>query len=181
VREENEPAVALYRSLGFQERARRTTWVAEPGASQAQPAAGVQVRSPAMRNWDVQRAWLLRSYPDELSWHMPFRLNLLRPGPFGGLYRFLMNIDVSQWAALRGERLLAVLSWQPSWGYASHLWLAAPPDGDRDAIRTLLAHARQRSPLRRALALDYPARQYETELHEVGFEAQQTLIWMELK
>ena len=181
VREENTSALTLYQSLGFQERARRTTWLAEPGDASATPQAKITIAPPKVRHWDVQRAWLMRSYPENLAWHMTFRLYLLRPGLLGWLTRLLYDVDLQQWTAQRNERLLAVLSWQRAWGYSDLLWLAAPLVGDPEVVQNLLLHARRHLAQHRALLLEYPARQYADAFLASGFTAQQTLVWMNIE
>jgi ribosomal protein S18 acetylase RimI-like enzyme len=181
VREENEGAQTLYRSLGFQERVRRTTWLAEAEESAAQPPTGVKITSPAGRYWAVQRAWLQRSYQDDLAWHMQFRLFLLQPGLLGWLVRLMYDAEIKQWAAQRGDRLLAVVAWQQAWGHSNLLWLAAPPEADCEVVGSLLVHARRNAPSHRAVLLEYPARQHAEAIQEAGFQEQQTLVWMNLE
>lgn len=181
VREENQAAVDLYLSLGFIERARRTTWFSTPEFSQPALPPGLRFTAPPRRAWEEQRTWLAQDYPAELSWHMPFRMNLLRPGFIGEFYRFLYNATIYQWALTSSSRLLGAVAWQASGGYANTLWLAAPPYSDERLVHALLAHARQHAPSSRPLMLDYPARQYAEAIRKAGFREHQTLMWMELK
>lgn len=181
VREENQAAVDLYQSLGFVERARRATWFSAPEYTQPELPPGLRFTSPPRSAWEEQRSWLAQDYPTELSWHMPFRMNLLRPGLVGEFYRFLYNASIQQWALVSASRLLATVAWQATAGYANALWLAAPPFSDERVIQALLVHARQHVPSARPLMLDYPARHYDNPIQKAGFTAHQTLIWMELK
>ena len=84
VREENLSAVSMYQALGFVERARRTSWFTNREIPDDEPLSGVKFVAPISRYWEQQRTWLLHNYPPELSWHLPFKLNLLRPGLVGG-------------------------------------------------------------------------------------------------
>ena len=181
VREENQAAVDLYLSLGFVERARRTSWFSVPEFSQPALPPGLRFTEPRRSAWEEQRSWLAQDYPDELSWHMPFRMNLLRPGFVGDFYRFLYNATIQQWALVSPSRMLGTVSWQTTAGYANLLWLAAPPYSDEHLVHALLVHARQHIPSARPMMLDYPARQYAESIHKAGFNAHQTLMWMELK
>lgn len=180
VREENLPAVELYRSLNFVERARRTTWFSTPDFAASSEPTGARFVSPIGRHWKEQRAWLTNNYPAELAWHMPLKLNTLNPGLVGDFYRFLYNATIYQWALVRGERLLGSIAWQPTNGYANALWLAMPPGSDERVAYALLAYARKNAPSQRPLMLEYPARQYERAVQAAGFYAHQTLIWMSL-
>ena len=103
VREENAGAIQLYRSLGFRERACRTTWMSDNRADNLQseketkPAdqdGRVKVASRRNEDWQPQKAWLQQLYPAELNWHLPFNPAALRPGLAGFLYRSFNTIDI---------------------------------------------------------------------------------------
>lgn len=194
VREENEPAIHLYQSLGFRERARRTTWHTQPttpgpqGRLPAPPeaeslrreTASLRVTPRRARHWDMQRLWLGSLYPPELIWHLSIRTRVLRPGLFGALQRLLWNQQVQQWSAVEGDALRGVLTWQATQTYADTLWLATAPQFEEQAAFTLLSHARRRLSPRRALALDYPAHRAEEGIRAAGFDIHQILIWMSM-
>lgn len=181
VRQENEGAKNLYQSLGFVARACRTSWLHPLTEISAEFAAGAQLNIPGANHWEVQRNWLNQNYPSELTWHLPFNLNSLRPDLWGGFIRFLRDAYILQWGAFQDRQLLAALSWQVTTGPANLFWLAAPPDLDENVLRSLLLHACHHLPTRRPVMLDYPAGLFEHALQSVGFKAQQTLIWMELQ
>lgn len=180
VREENYGAIRLYASLGFLERAVRTTWISQPDYLPGEPPPGMQFINPDGRQWPVYQPWLVRSYPQELSWHIPFHASSLNPGWPGTFSRLLYNTYVQQWGLLHGSRLLGVAAWQSTSARANWLWLAAPQVADEQAIRALLVYARRHAPTQRPLVLDYPAHQFDPAIDAAGFAAQQTLIWMEL-
>jgi len=180
VREENLGAVHLYQSLGFLERAVRTTWISQPDFIPGEPPTGMRFITPRSRLWPVYQPWLQHGYPSELAWHIPFRAHLLNPGWPGTFFRFCYNTYVNQWGLLHGERLLGVVAWQSTAARANWLWLAAPQAADEQAMCALLVHARQHAPAQRPLVLDYPAHRFDPAIEASGFVAQQTLIWMEL-
>jgi ribosomal protein S18 acetylase RimI-like enzyme len=180
VREENDVAVDLYRSLGFIERARRTTWFSKSDLPLAEPPLGTKIGALRSRHWYLQHVWLQQSYPLELSWHMPIKISALNPGLPGILSRFFYDIHVIQWAVFDATQVIAVVAWQPAAAHANLLWLAASPDSDDQAIQALLVHARQHAPSPRGVMLDYPARQHSQAIQSAGFYEHQTLIWMEL-
>lgn len=185
VRQDNEGAIQLYRSLGFAERARRTTWrniqggvaPASQGAGDASPGAVIGPRRDS--HWPQHYAWLQNIYPPDLAWHFPFRMSALRADLWGSLYCFFSGTSVQHWVAQRGGRLLGILTWQTFHTSADVLWLATPTEVDEAAIHSLLVYARQRLSPRRPLALDYPAGRADESIHSAGFEAHSTLIWME--
>jgi ribosomal protein S18 acetylase RimI-like enzyme len=178
VRENNEAAIHLYRSLGFQEQARRTTWYTQREIPSGTQPNGVRVIPRQANHWGAQNKWLARNYPSEVTWHLPFSKSLLRPGLFGFLYRALSGSYTRQWSVLSGNRLLGVLAWQPSGNFADTLWLSTSVEDEEMAAYALLLHARQHLSPRRPLSLDYPAHQAEESLLSAGFYIHQTLIWM---
>ena len=180
VREHNEAALGLYRSLGFAQRAVRTTWHANPDPATAETPAGLRFITPGKGNWPQVRAWLDESYPPELTWHMPFHLNSLRPGILGTIARMAYNTYVRQWGAVQAGRLRAAAVWQATGSSSNVLWLAAPEGGDPLVVQALLEHILKRAPTRRGLLLEFPARRFDQAIRQAGFTEQQTLVWMEL-
>ena len=190
VRAENDGAVALYQGLNFIERARRSTWqcytqpefdpALQPGISiRSSIPAGLSLGPRRAHDWDLQRQWLARLYPHELTWHLSFRLNALRPGFWGMLYRMWNDVYAYQWSAWRGSHLLGVLAWQATSMYTDTLWLAVQPDAEEDeAVSAILLHIRRRHTSHRPLSLDFPAGRYAQAIQAAGFSLHQTLIWM---
>jgi len=180
VRQENKAALTLYQSLNFIERARRTSWSGQPELTQVEFSEERPFVSPRRRDWEQQRAWLQRAYPPELSWHVPFNLNLLRPGLVGIFFRLLYGVYIRQWALHRDGRLLGVVSWQGGGMRSIFVWLAFPADVDEITARALLLQLRENAPSKRVLMLDSPAELASQAIRGAGFAAHQTLIWMSL-
>jgi GNAT superfamily N-acetyltransferase len=185
VREDNEPALELYLSLGFAEWARRTTWQANRNTQASDPLnilttdqSEVHVIKRASTHWSQQSLWLTNLYPVELAWHLPINIQALGPGFSGTLRRFMSGMEVESWAVLRSGRLLGAVTWQAFQGYSDYLWLSAPPEIDDPAIYSLLNYARQQVSDRRPLSLDFPARMATYPIQAAGFKPHQTLIWM---
>src|SRR5512145_2324422 len=80
VRDDNPGAIQLYRDLGFQELARRTTWQAGPDPRLLQPETGIEIVPRQSRFWPQQQEWLRRLYPEALAWYHQWNINALRPG-----------------------------------------------------------------------------------------------------
>jgi hypothetical protein len=186
VRSENEAALGLYQSLGFVERAQRTSWEIKPRSQNLRTSqtriepTGIKITRPQRRYWDQYRQWLRDLYPPELTWHQPFHLTALRPGWIGSIYRFFTGNNIKQWAAQQGGRHVGILTWQPHTKHADHLWLASSADDEGRVIAALLPVARRQLARRRRILLDYPAGRAILALHDEGFRIQQTLIWMHL-
>jgi ribosomal protein S18 acetylase RimI-like enzyme len=187
VREENVAALELYRSLGFEERTRRTTWVSTPGEPQSiafqanQELNSVRITRRHSHFWSKQRIWLDRVYPVEIAWHMSFNLKMLHPGLLGALLRLISGTRIRQWAALRKGKLLGVLAWQPLYAHSDHLWLATAPEHEDTAIRALLLHLQRNLSYRRELSVEYSAEHGLQAFEDAWFKIHQTLIWMEKK
>ncbi|MDX1436016.1 MAG: GNAT family N-acetyltransferase [Anaerolineales bacterium] len=181
VRDDNQAAVNLYRSVGYAEIARRTTWVSRSDFWPPQTAPGAKIVRRRALDWPQQSAWLKRLYPRGLTWNLHIDLGLLRPGLFGGFRRLLSGIQIRQWSMLRNNRLAGVLSWQPNVDAPDTLWLAAPPEGEHLAVQSLVGGLRELLPgRRRKFSLDLPAGVAAESLEMVGFNPDQTLIWMRL-
>jgi ribosomal protein S18 acetylase RimI-like enzyme len=182
VRDDNGPAVHIYQSLGFLERARRTTWQVRGTTEQRQVNRdGLAIHSRSGALWPLQREWLRRLYPRELSWHLPLDWKAFEPGLFGSLYRFMNFTFPRHWAIQRNSDLLGVLTWQRSLGSTDNLWLATPEKIDDIAIRELLACVRRYFSTQRTARLNLPASHASEALLEAGYEVGHTLIWMEYR
>ena len=180
VREDNPAAEQLYRTMGFLERARRSSWLSRPEFEDFPLPRGMRIVSPRAGSWQQQRRWLEATYPPRLSWHMPIKIPALRPGLLGAIVRFFNTATIRQWAVVHNQEPGAFLSWQATLNYANALWLAAPERADEIAVLALLSHVRKALVGTRPLNIDYPAHRLEEVLARAGFTLQQTLIWMEL-
>lgn len=187
VREENDAAHNLYLSQGFRERARRSSWVSQSSRLFSLPASDEAARSGAKvvparpDHRSKQNLWLKQIYPPEVTWHLPYNRMALRSDLWGKLYRLLTGAQVRSWSALRRGQLLGVLSWQPFLSHADHLWIAAPPEHEEEALLALLPYVRRAISPERRLAVDYPGGHAVRPFQESGFELHQTLIWMTVK
>ena len=190
-RQENDGAIDLYHSAGFDERTRRTTWLCEngsltdllfrsKGSLQASDAKKVTVGARRSSDWKTQLGWFSRLYPPEFTWHLSLNSNTLRPGLRGFLYRLFNDIHVQQWSAQMDRRLIGVLAWQASKSYADNLWIATQEEYEDEAIKNLLIHARLHLTSSRPFSLDYPAGHASEAIQSAGFKSHQTLIWMAL-
>jgi GNAT superfamily N-acetyltransferase len=178
VRDDNPGAIKLYEDLGFQEIARRTSWQAAPDLHVPKPDTDIQIVPRHSRFWSQQQDWLRRLYPDALSWYQPLNLTALQPGLMNWMYMLFMDFNIKQWAAVRGEELLATLTWMPQGGRTEALYGAAGTGSDPEALTQLLIHVRRALSNRSTLALDYPAGEMVDAILAAGFKPRRTLIWM---
>jgi GNAT superfamily N-acetyltransferase len=181
VRDDNPGAIALYRSLGFEELARRTTWQAKPDRNASTDATGISLSKRYGRDWVQQETWLHRLYPDLMDWYQAMPWRSLRPGLGPAFYRFMLDYDVRHWAARIGNGPAAVVSWQSMANHNDRLWVAVPPEGGEQALTTLLRHVRHEMAWRLNLTLDFPTGQYHAAIEAAGFHIHRTLLWMKLQ
>ena len=186
VREENQAAYNLYRSLQFYERFRRSIWHLQPDTSLvtlAKPvppvSTDIKVISRRGQDWLQQESWLKRIYPPEITWHMPYNKLAFQPGFLGVLYRIFTDCQIRQWSAWKNGELLGIIGWQKYYGQADRAWLATPPTVDPEGLYSLIFTLCQRAYDRRLIILDYPAHQGEEAIRTLGFTISQNLVWME--
>jgi ribosomal protein S18 acetylase RimI-like enzyme len=186
VRDDNPTAIRIYEELGFRERGRRTTYYSKPGTPLAsamaqhegRPLSGVVVAPPRANDWPLQRAWLHRAHPRELSWYARWDWDRLSPDLWNWLYRSLVEFNTRQWAAHRSGKLLATVSWVPNAHTNNMLWIGTEPNGDADAVRSALEAARWDLSHYRRLTVEYPAGDMAEAIQSAGFEPYRTLLWM---
>lgn len=191
VREENLAAHQLYQSLGFIEKARRTTWIGRKNNQTHESIAGQKsihinnnpdyvIRSRSKWDWSLQQFWLKQSYPPELNWQLALNIKHFMPGLKAGIYSFLTDTPVKHWSIVKNKQLLGVLSRTLTHSYADNLWLAVPFESEQVVIFRLLEYVNRTSINNRPLCLDYPAGREVVPISQAGFLKHQTLIWMSL-
>jgi len=193
VRDDNPGAIELYNQLGFEEITRRTTWMAPPDPRLLKPFSEIQVVQRHPRFWSQQQDWLRRIHPDALAWYHHFNINSLRPGFMNWLYMLFVDMNIKQWAAVRGDKLLATLAYTPHGGRTESLIAATESTSGKDrssaasspggelhaqALTQLLIHARRTLTSQSRLSLEYPAGEMTEAFLASGFKERRTLLWM---
>jgi ribosomal protein S18 acetylase RimI-like enzyme len=179
VREDNPAAIALYENLGFAERARRTAWFATTDANAELPAANLRIVKRNARDWETQRSWLARLYPDFLVWHRHWNFNVLKPGFWNWLYLAFIDMNIRQWVALQDEKMEAALAWIP-YGARESLFAAVDETSNPKALTTLLIQARRDLFQQYSrVAFDFPKSKFDPAIEAAGFKPTRTLIWMQ--
>jgi GNAT superfamily N-acetyltransferase len=181
VRDDNLPAVRLYETTGFIERARRTTWTVLPEELKGLTPSGIRIVSQKSRHWKRQKQWLQQNYPDNLFWYWALRRSAFRPGILSSFVNFLTETHIRHWGAEQNGRLLGMLSWKTTHAHADQLWLAAPPENEELVLQALLPHIYWREHSRRPLSIDLPNGRAADTLHAAGFRPSHTLVWMEIE
>jgi len=186
VRDDNPGAVKLYADLGFQEIARRTAWTTKPDSLLPLPDPDIQIVSRHPRFWSQQQDWLRRLYPEALAWYHTWNFTALKPGFMNWLYLLLNDFNTKQWAAVRGDNLLATLTLMPHGGRSASLYAATSVALSEvetlvsDALTQLLVNARRELSNHSTLSLDYPTGEMTEAITAAGFTPRRTLIWMKI-
>lgn len=177
VRDDNPDAIDLYTDLGFREHSRRTQWQIADTTIPSRVSGEFQIVPRQPRFWPTQRKWLEQLHPNELAWYRAWNFKGLAPGLWNWLYLLFVDMNLRQWAALRGDQLQAVLSWTPTGSHHEPLWLALGPESAPEAATSLLVQAR-RELGRRKFILEHPTGPVDESIRAAGFVPQRTLIWM---
>ncbi len=189
VREDNPGAIRIYAELGFKELARRTSYYSRSALGASAPeerASGptavsnrhftISHRSQS-RHWPLQREWLERAHPEQISWYARWDWNRLGPGFANAVHRLMLQFDMRQWVATSGDELLASAIWVPTYRVSNALWLAAAQDSG-EAVTRVLEAARRELAQYRKVTVEYPAGELRAEIRAAGFEEFRTLLWM---
>ena len=185
VRDDNLGAIRLYTKLGFQEISRRTTWYTRTDLYPPKVDTDIEIVPRHARFWPLQQDWLRRLYPESLGWYHSWNFTPLRPGLMNWMYLLFVDYNIKQWAAVRGNDLLATLTWMPHGGRSESLYAATNPALNSEdeahideALMQLLIHARRSLSTHSRLSLDFPAGEMTDAITAAGFKPRRTLIWM---
>ncbi len=180
VRSDNPSARELYRSLGFVERAQRTSWLrkkTQPPVAELNPEVKVAPREDA--EWQFQSVWLERIYPIEVSWNLPIHYERYAPTLKNKLFRLVEGERIQHWTARLQDRPIGTATWEPTTLHADNLWVGTDPAAEMLAIRNLLPRIQQDLDTGRPLMVNYPSGCAENAFEQSGFFRLNTLVWME--
>lgn len=179
VRADNPIAHRLYGSLGFVERAWRTTWLFSGYEVPATADVGYTVGERRRNHWRAQQCWLQRSYPGEVRWNLPLEPELMKPTLWNDLVQFFADKPYVHWTVREGKNLWGLATWQFTSSHSDYLWLACHPQAPDQAVKTLLTYAALHKPSLKAVQVNYPAGEAGAAFEQAGFHEHNTLIWME--
>lgn len=182
VRQDNPAAYNLYLSLGFIERAWRTTWQCPSEGRMVAPVIpSVEITRRTHSDWTLQSTWLAQNYPPEVAWNLPFSKARLSPSLWQRLQRYLNNEPMRHYAAHQHGQLIGVATWEPGPYHTDLYWLAAPPETEDLAVAALFQYVRKYPQNGRTITVNYPAGRAVRAFETCGFHAAHTLIWMEVR
>jgi ribosomal protein S18 acetylase RimI-like enzyme len=180
VRDDNRGAIDLYKSLGFQERAIRTTWITHNTQAIKGTIPGLSIMPRKDQEWPTHHSWLRQSYPPEVSWHLPISFNKFKPTFFNKVEYFFSDIAPKHWTCHYQGKPIGFITWEPTRQSADLLWLAVHPEFSELAARGLLHFIRQETPAFRPLTINFAAKTADEAFTENDFVRQNSLIWMEV-
>jgi len=181
VRDIDEGAQALYRSIGFVDQLRRTTWRARPVDIRNQRGSAsddVTVRKRRDLDWPAQKEWLGLAYPMEMRWNLPVKFQHFEAGPFHEIKNFIDGINLKHWAFEQNGACQGILTWQKTSTYANNLWLAFAPKAHGELLTAGFPKILHNLARRHMLSLDVAEGTFVHELDGLGFKIFRTLIWM---
>lgn len=180
VRDDNPIAHHLYLTLGFIERARRTTWEVSDPPPPLLSLDDHQVAARRKIEWPLEEKWLQNIYPPEVSWNLNFKIERYAPGLLRNLTRFFYSDHIEQWTVHRDHVLLGVGIWDAGVYNAETVWVAPNPACEDESLCALLTLLRREVLAPRPLMINYPAGRGSAAFFEAGFAIHNTLIWMEI-
>lgn len=181
VRDDNQPAVELYRSLGFKEQAARTTWRIHPvhlKNKEITRGNALTIRRRVQEDWSIQCGWLEDAYPQTIRWNLPVNFRKFTPGLLQNLTNFIEGTSLRHWTAFLGGECAGFISWQKTDSFANNLWLAIS-EGKEEAVLPMgLGRIMKGLSKNHPLSIDYPRGRFEEGFKALGFEHFRTLVWM---
>lgn len=182
VRNDNSVAYQLYLSLGFIERAWRTTWQSSPNTiSLSEPQPGISIQARRNEDWPRQRAMLQEIYPDEVAWNLGFQATQFAPSIWRSFLRLIHGDSIEHWVVRSYRELIGAVTWEPGRYNMDTLWIATSTVWEDLAIQSLLPYIRRGMTNEHILSVNYPAGHAENAFKDAGFQKHNTLIWMELR
>ncbi|MBE0687937.1 MAG: GNAT family N-acetyltransferase [Anaerolineaceae bacterium] len=180
VRDDNPPAIDLYKQMGFVERCRRSTYTIK--SRKRLPAfKGLNLKIGKRKNleWDRQKYLMQEIYPEEIRWNVGLKEKRFLPGTWNGLSRFFSGISISHISIYEGNKLLGFASLERTTLFADNLWIVAEENHEEDVIYAAVPHFRSSTIDIRPQTINYPVDRAENAFISLGFEKNHTLIWME--
>lgn len=181
VREDNDAAVILYQTFGFQEFARRTTWVKTTaiGERSNHTASDITIEKRKPKHW-LQHAQLLhRTYPQDVAWNLSLHIRQFSPGILPSFKSVLMHSELQHLVAKRNQQIVGYATWQSRNLFSDSIWLAMYPDHEAEATQPLLQTIEKTIRNKnKPITINYPANRNIQALSESGYTPLNTLIWM---
>lgn len=181
VRDDNQPAIDLYRSLGFKDQTARTTWRIRPVDIKTEAILkqeGLSCRRRSGHDWPIQHDLLGETYPKGIRWNLSVNFQRFDPGLLQILKNFLEGAYFKHWEFFLGGKCEGFITWQKTDSFANNLWLAFPEDTEVKNLPWALKAVCGRLVTRHPLSIDYPKGRFQRGFKKLGFTHFRTLVWM---
>lgn len=195
VKHDNDPAINLYKVLGFGIVGSVTTWYGSSGKFYSLPVA-TNEGSPdsfgdtyirPLRNSEWRQAWMLDriSVEPDLNWPEPLPGDAYRLTLWDRIVNLLSGRRSETWVAERDGEMVGLGSILSEWGRAHTISLRVRPEWKGEIERPLLAKVlrRLRYLPNRRVRIDHPAGDETTNtlLQNAGLRPRRTLTTMRLE
>ncbi len=181
VREDNDSAVSLYQTFGFQEFSRRTTWVKSTsiGEDIEIKTREITIEKRKAKHW-LQHAQLLhRTYPQDVAWNLSLYIREFAPGILPSFKSAIMRTELQHYIAKKNNQVIGFASWQSRNLFSDSIWLAMYADHEDLATGPLLHNLEKALRNKhRPLTINYPANRNNQAFEESGYSRLNTLVWM---
>ena len=181
VRDDNEPAIKLYQTFGFQEFSRRTSWLKSShiGKPDWKTPELTAVSKRKSRHWLQHAQYLHRTFPQDVAWNLNLQIKEFAPGILSTVKSTMQISDLDHYEAFYNNQTIGFASWQARKLYADSIWFACDQTYEYEASLALLyAIEKQIKNTQRPLMINYPADRNNTGFAKAGYEPINTLIWM---
>ena len=182
VRDDNPPAIELYKQMGFLERFRRSTYTIKDNRHLKDILnLNLKVLNRKNTDWQKHQQLLNEIYPFEIRWNIGLKENRFLPGFWNSLNSFFSGISISHITVYKNNGVVGFASLERTNLFADNLWIVSPEEFDEDVIRAVVPYFRTLSFRMRPQTVNYPENRGATIFAELGFNKNHTLIWMEEK
>ncbi len=180
VRDDNQPAQALYLSMGFKERVRRSTWMYKPKErTDIKIKHQFPIQGTKLRDWEEECALLNSVYPDLVRWNLGIKIDRFNPSFLATISRFFKGQMVSNQTMHKMMSDKAFFVFEKSSLFSDNLWVASQMNDDEHLFPLILDHLVNKLKTHKPFAFNFPAYRSEELLQDLGFIKNHTLIWME--
>jgi ribosomal protein S18 acetylase RimI-like enzyme len=181
VRENNDSAVNLYKSFGFQEFSRRATWVKSTGIGDdlGNKTREITIEKRKAKHW-LQHAQLLhRTYPQDVAWNLSLHIREFAPGIFPSVKSAFLHTELQHFIAKRNNQVIGFATWQSRNLFSDSVWLAMYADHEGEATTPLLENLEKALRNKhRPITINYPANRNNEAFEASGYSLLNTLVWM---
>jgi ribosomal protein S18 acetylase RimI-like enzyme len=181
VKDFNHSAISLYESLGFRGKDQRTTWRSlDYLAAPAEVESNIHVVPRLKRDWESQKMWLSKYYPEQIRWYFGIHNDDLSPGLIRHVENYLLYEQVMHhYSAYHQHDLVGVMTQQPVNSKQDHLYITVPEGRyESEATRNFLLFALRMFGEQKTIRVNYPFGKACDAFEAANFKATNTLIWM---